>query len=134
MLYHSHKPGVLVIDDDLDTLDLLRTALSRGGYEVSTASCWEEVTDRLNLAAANKSSFSAIILDLMMPDRSGYDIFNSLEVILEKVPPVIVLSARCGVQDMIRASDMGAAKYLVKPTSPEKLLETLGEVISNPKG
>lgn len=129
MLTQSSKPRILVIDDDLDTLGLLRTVLTKGGYEVSTASCWSEITDRLQMAVSNQRAYDAIILDLMMPERSGFDVLNSLKVILNKIPPVIILSARCGTQDMVRASDMGAAKYLTKPTKPEKLLETLGEVV-----
>ena len=129
MLSHHLSPTVLVIDDDLDTLTLLRTALRKSGYEVSTASCWSEVSDRLHLSMSSQRSYDAIILDLMMPERSGFDVLNSLKIILDKVPPVVVLSARYSVEDMVKASDMGAAKYLVKPTRPEKLLETLRDVI-----
>lgn len=133
MLSNSSKPSVLVIDDDLDTLTLLRMTLMRSGYDVSTASCWDEVTDRLQMSLSNQRSYDAIILDLMMPERSGFDMLNSLRIILEKVPPVIILSARYSVQDMVKASDMGAAKYLVKPTKPERLVETLREVIRQPR-
>ena len=129
MLSHHLSPTVLVIDDDLDTLTLLRTALRKSGYDVSTASCWSEVSDRLHLSMSSQRSYDAIILDLMMPERSGFDVLNSLKIILDKVPPVVVLSARYSVEDMVKARDMGAAKYLVKPTRPEKLLETLRDVI-----
>jgi two-component system copper resistance phosphate regulon response regulator CusR len=120
---------VLVIDDDLDTLTLLRSVLSKGGFDVSTASCWSETADRLNMSMSNRRNFDVIILDLMMPDRSGWDVLNSLKVILTKIPPVIILSARYTQQDMVKASDMGASKYLVKPTKPDKLLETVREMI-----
>jgi two-component system, OmpR family, copper resistance phosphate regulon response regulator CusR len=129
VLSQTLKPSLLVVDDDLDTLTLLRTALSRGGYQVSTASCWQEVTDRLHMAMANQQMFDVIILDLMMPERSGFDVLNSLKIILDKIPPVIILSARYSTQDMVKASDMGATKYLVKPVKREKLLETVAEVI-----
>jgi two-component system copper resistance phosphate regulon response regulator CusR len=129
LLNHSSKPSILVIDDDLDTLTLLRTVLRNGGYDVSTASCWSEITDRLNMALTSRRAYAAIILDLMMPERSGWDVLNSLKVILNKTPPVIILSARYSTQDMVRASEMGASKYLVKPTKPDRLLETLREVI-----
>lgn len=129
MLSYNSKPSLLVIDDDLDTLTLLRTALGRAGYEVSTASCWQEVTDRLHIVLDQQQMFDAIILDLMMPERSGFDMLTSLKVVLDKIPPVIILSARYSTQDMVRASEMGATKYLVKPVKREKLLETVGEVI-----
>ena len=133
MLTQTNKPSILVIDDDLDTLTLLRKALSNDGYEVSTASCWSEITDRLHMAMRNMRMFDAIILDLMMPERSGWDVMTSLRVILEKIPPIIILSARYSTADMVRASDMGAAKYLVKPVKRDKLLTTLNEVIQQPR-
>jgi len=122
-------PKILVIDDDLDTLTLLRMALTRNGYNVSTASCWDEVADRLNILIQEDDGFDAILLDLMMPGRSGFDILTSMKVILKKVPPVIILSAKYSVEYMVKASDMGASKYLVKPIKQEKLMETLREVI-----
>lgn len=134
MLTHYSKPSILVIDDDLDTLTLLRTLLSNGGFAVSTASCWSEITDRLNMAVNSRRAYDAIILDLMMPERSGFDVLNSLKIIMNnKVPPVIILSARYSTQDMVKASEMGATKYLVKPTKPDKLLETVHEVIKQHK-
>lgn len=134
MFSTTQKDHILVIDDDADTLTLLRTALTKGGFEVKTAACWDEVAGHLTSMAINQRKFSAIILDLMMPDRSGYDMLTSLRIILDKVPPVVVLSARCGIQDMVKASDQGASKYLVKPTTPEKLIETLNDVIKQSKG
>ena len=133
MLTHYSNPSILIIDDDLDTLTLLRTVLRKGGYEVNTASCWSEVTDRLNMAMNNHQTFDLIILDLMMPERSGFDMLNSFKVIIEHLPPVIILSAKYSVQDMVMASEMGASKYLVKPTKPAKLLETVREVIKQPR-
>jgi two-component system, OmpR family, response regulator len=129
MLSHQHTPRILAIDDDLDTLDLLRVVLKRGGFDISTASSWGEVVDRVNISKQNYKPFDLIILDIMMPDRSGFDIFRSLQVVLDKIPPVIFLSARYSVNDMVMASDLGAAKYLIKPTTPEKLINTVWEVI-----
>jgi DNA-binding response OmpR family regulator len=103
--------------------------LKRGGFDVATASCWGEVVDRVNIATTNIKPFDLIILDIMMPDRSGFDLFRSLQVILDKLPPVIFLSARYSTNDLVMASDLGAAKYLVKPTTPEKLLSTVREVL-----
>lgn len=123
---------ILVVDDDLDTLGLIRMVFQRAGHDVSTATCWEEVADRINLAKQTGNLFDLIILDLMMPERSGFDVLDSLKVVLEKVPPVIILSAKYTVDDMVKASDMGVAKYLVKPTTPEKLLDAVQMVLSQP--
>ena len=86
------------------------------------------------MAVNSRRAYDAIILDLMMPERSGFDVLNSLKIIMNnKVPPVIILSARYSTQDMVKASEMGATKYLVKPTKPDKLLETVHEVIKQHK-
>lgn len=129
MRYHRFIPRILVIDDDLDTVNMLRLVLKSSGYEVTTSTSWEEVSDRLLLSEREKKSFDLIILDIMMPERSGFDIFNSIEVVLHPMPPVIFLSAKSTIETMVQASDMGAAKFLAKPTTPDKLLATVRDVL-----
>ena len=129
MISRYRVARILSIDDDLDTLGLIRMVLKRAGYEVTTASRWEEVKERVTVAKDNRQPFDLIILDIMMPERSGFDIFRALEAMLERMPPVIFLSAKYSMEDMLRASDMGAAKYLVKPTTPDKLLESVRAVL-----
>jgi DNA-binding response OmpR family regulator len=120
---------ILIVDDDLDTIGLMRAVLQRAGYRVTTAASWEESIDRIKLAEQEGERFDLIILDIMMPYRSGYDVYMTLQVVLHPMPPVIFLSAKCTIDDMVRASELGAAKYLVKPTKREKLLETIHEVL-----
>ncbi len=121
---------ILVVDDDLDTVNLLRLVLQRAGYKVITASSMDEVIDRVKMTEQYREMIDLVILDIMMPIRSGFDVFLTLQVILHPMPPVIFLSAKTKVDDMIRASDLGAAKYLVKPTTPDKLLEAVRSVLN----
>jgi DNA-binding response OmpR family regulator len=120
---------ILVVDDDLDTVNLLRLVLQRGGYKVATATSWEEVIDRVKTAEADRESFDLVILDIMMPGRTGFEVLLVLQVVLHPVPPVIFLSAKCGMDDMVKASELGAAKYLTKPTTPARLLAAVNEVL-----
>lgn len=131
MISRYRVTRILTIDDDLDTLGLIRMVLKRAGFEVSTASRWEEVQERIVQAKENRQPYDLIILDIMMPDKSGFDIFRSLQATLDRMPPVIFLSAKYSMEDMIAASDLGAAKYLVKPTTPDKLLEAVKLVLEN---
>jgi len=131
MRYHRFIPRIMVVDDDLDTVNMLRLVLKSSSYEVTTATSWEEVSDRLLLAEREKINFDLIILDIMMPGRSGFDIFNSIEVVLHPMPPVIFLSAKSSIETMVKASDMGAAKFLAKPTTPDKLLATVRDVLQH---
>lgn len=122
--------NILVIDDDQETLDVLKLELSKSGYRVLLALNWEEIIDQVRRAHDARWAIDAIILDLMMPIRSGFDVLQSLQVMLDPMPPVVVLSALSGIPDQIKAREMGADKYLVKPTSRKNLLNALEEVLS----
>ncbi len=125
----TNKDLVLVIDDDRETLRLLKMALERANFSVLTAASWEDVTDRVQFTYANDSPIDAIVLDLMMPGRSGFDIYRSLQRELVTMPPVIMLTAVTGMQQRVDARDLGVTKYLTKPTTPSKLIDTIREVL-----
>ena len=129
MRYQRFIPRLLVVDDDLDTVNMLRLVLKNAGYDITTATSWEEVSDRLVMAERERKTFDLIILDIMMPGRSGFDIYNSIEVVVHPTPPVIFLSAKSSIETMVKASDMGAAKFLAKPTTPDKLLAAVRDVL-----
>lgn len=124
MRYH-----ILVIDDNPKTLEVLKLALERAGFRVSTASSWEKVEEKVKTSYRVKDPFDLIVLDLMIPERSGFDILRSLHVVLVPMPPVIVLSAITDVKKKVEARDLGVAKYLTKPTTPDKLVQTIKDVL-----
>jgi DNA-binding response OmpR family regulator len=122
-------PMILVIDDDRETLELLRLALERGGFGVLIAADWDDASSQIEYTYMEKRPIEAIVLDLMMPERSGFDILRALQVALVPLPPVIMLTAVTGIEQQIQARDLGAAKYLTKPTTPSKLIEVIKEVL-----
>lgn len=124
MKYH-----ILVIDDNAKTLEVLKLALERAGFRVTTASSWESVEDKVKISYRIKDPFDLIVLDLMMPERSGFDILKTLHVILVPMPPVVVLSAITDVKKKVKARDMGVAKYLTKPTTPDRLIKAIRDVL-----
>ncbi len=121
---------ILVIDDEVDTTNLVSLVLKRAGYKVYSATDFEGVLNWLKMCEDTHESVDLVILDIMMPERSGFDVILVLKVVLHPVPPVIFLTAKIGMDDMVRASDLGAAKYLTKPTTPEKLLQVVREVLN----
>jgi DNA-binding response OmpR family regulator len=123
------KDLVLVVDDDHETLRLLKMALERANFRVLTAASWEDVSDRVQLTYADNTSIDVIVLDLMMPERSGFDVYRALQRQLVSMPPVIMLTAVTGIQQRVDARDLGVTKYLTKPTTPSKLIETIREVL-----
>ena len=139
MSFSLSRDQILVVDDDIETLRLLKMALERTGFRVMTASTWDEVSANVDKSYNNNSPIDAIILDLMMPERSGFDVYRALQSRLVPMPPVIMLTAVTGMQQRVDARDLGVTKYLTKPTTPSKLVETLREVLKEyrkdrPKG
>jgi DNA-binding response OmpR family regulator len=133
------KDLVLVIDDDHETLRLLKMALERANLQVMTAANWDDVSKHVESAYRNNQAIDVIVLDLMMPERSGFDIYRALQTRLVSMPPVIMLTAVTGMQQRVDARDLGVTKYLTKPTTPSKLIETIREVLKEsrkdqPKG
>lgn len=134
-----NKDLVLVIDDDHETLRLLKMALERANFQVMTAATWDDVSKHVDSAYRNNQAIDVIVLDLMMPERSGFDVYRALQTRLVSMPPVIMLTAVTGMQQRVDARDLGVTKYLTKPTTPSKLIETIREVLKDsrkdqPKG
>ncbi len=111
----SPDPHILVIDDEPQILRALRTILTAKHYRVTTASRGEE---GLALAAAVQPDL--IILDLGLPDLSGFEVCARLRE--WSATPIIVLSVRDAEKDKVLALDRGADDYLTKPFGIEELL------------
>ncbi len=116
---------ILVVDDEQDTLILLEMTLQLAGYEVAKAHTGQMAISLLGGRRLIKKK-----LDLMMPGESGLDILNTIKRDFESPPPVIMFSARGRVEDMVEGMEAGAYKYLVKPISREKLLETVKSALA----
>jgi two-component system alkaline phosphatase synthesis response regulator PhoP len=111
---------ILVVDDEPDTVSLLSITLGRAGYTVLKAN---DGKSGLELAASEKPDL--IILDVMMPDMTGLEVLRALRRSQTTPPRVILFTAKSRTEDMMEGMEAGAYKYLVKPTSREKLLETV---------
>ena len=110
-----NQPHILVIDDEPQILRALRTILTAKQYKVSTASRGEE---GLTLAAALQPD--VIILDLSLPDMSGFEVCENLREWTQV--PIIILSVKDGERDKVLALDKGADDFLTKPFGIEELL------------
>jgi len=100
--------AVLVVDDEPPILRFLRTSLVAVGYRVVTA---ENAEDALSMIAAEKPD--VVVLDLGLPDRSGFDVIT--EARKHSPVPIIVLSARADERSKVEALDLGADDYVAKP-------------------
>ena len=108
---------VLVVDDEPDITALVAYQLAKAGYRVSTAATGPEA-----LKAAREERPDIVILDLMLPGVSGYDVLAELRRQEEtRDVGVILLTARREEPDRIRGLSLGADDYLTKPFSPQEL-------------
>jgi len=110
---------VLVIDDDSDLLVLCRVNLEHAGHEVHVADRAER-----GLALARELAPDVVILDVMMPERDGFDLLNELAADHPSLP-VLMLTVRSYREDQIRGWRGGAAGYIIKPFSPQQLVEAV---------
>jgi DNA-binding response OmpR family regulator len=110
---------VLIVEDEPGIVDFVGRGLERAGFLVASAADGIE-GERLALS----ESFDAIVLDLMLPGRSGLEVLASVRHAKPNVP-VIVLSARGEVEDRVAGLDAGAMDYLAKPFSLVELVARL---------
>ena len=113
---------VLVIDDEMEIRRALRTGLTDHGFEVDVAATGEE---GLATAAARRSDI--VLLDLGLPDLDGFTVLTRLRE--HSRAAVIVLSVMADQRDKVRALDLGADDYLVKPFGLEELLARIRAVV-----
>jgi DNA-binding response OmpR family regulator len=107
---------VLVVEDELKVARALQSGLEAEGYEVALAHNGEE-----GFFLANAQSFDVVILDLMLPGRSGLEILSTLRK-RGVQSPVLILTAKDTIEDRIVGLDQGADDYLVKPFAFAELL------------
>ncbi len=105
---------VLVVDDDVKTVELVKLYLNRDGYRVLTA---YDGTEALRLAREGHPDL--IVLDLMLPGIDGLEICRTLRG--ESDVPIIMLTAKTTDQDKLIGLDLGADDYVTKPFSPREL-------------
>ena len=109
---------ILVVDDEPDIIALVAYHLARSGYRVSTAATGTEA-----LQAARDEQPALVVLDLMLPELSGFEVLERLRA--DKAladTPVLMLTARRDEPDRVQGLSLGADDYLVKPFSPQELV------------
>jgi two-component system phosphate regulon response regulator PhoB len=116
---------VLVVDDEPDIVALVAYHLAKSGYRVSTASSGTEA-----LESARRDRPSLVVLDLMLPGMSGYDVLGQLRADdATRDVGVLMLTARREEPDRIQGLSLGADDYLTKPFSPQELVLRVGAIL-----
>ncbi len=117
---------VLVVEDNEHLAFMLRFILERSGYDV----IWAPNGRDAERAIANIEPVSAVLLDLMLPYVSGYELIRILrDDPLWRYVPIIVLSGKVMEEDIVKALDLGANDYVTKPFRPEELLARIRRLV-----
>ena len=116
------------IEDEAEMIDLVRLILNRRGYTVLGANGGREGLDLIR-----RERPDLILLDLMMPDMDGWDVYHQIksEELIRDIP-VIVITAKA--QDIDKILGLRVAKvedYISKPFSPQELIDRIEQVLSN---
>ncbi len=117
---------ILVVDDDEGIRSLVKKYLNEKKYLVSTASNAEKALEKIKII-----KFDLIILDIMMPGKSGLDFLNQNKEHINT--PVILLTARGEPNERIHGLEMGADDYLPKPFEPKELDLRIKNIVNKTK-
>ena len=116
------QPAVLLVDDDVELCQMMAEFLGQHGLRVSTAH-----DGRSGLAAALKSRWNLVILDVMLPVVDGFELLRQIR--RRTTVPIIMLTARAGERDRVAGLEQGADDYLVKPFAAAELLARIRAVL-----
>jgi DNA-binding response OmpR family regulator len=111
---------VLLVDDDADILSAMRTLVERKGYRVLTAS-----DGNLGLAVAEREGPDLVVVDMMMPRKSGFLVLEKLKSRPEGGPRVIMITGNEGSRHRAYAENLGVDDYIRKPFEMNRLLESI---------
>lgn len=121
-LYNKQRPKVMVVEDEADTVLLLKQILRTGGFDVFSAWNGKEALEKTNLLTPD-----LVILDLMMPDMDGYETLKHLRK--QGDVPVIVVTALNSKENLIQCLKMGADDYVTKPFYKDEVVARVHAVL-----
>ena len=117
---------ILVVDDDDGIRSLVKRYLDENNYIVTTANSAENAIEKINFI-----KFDLIILDIMMPGKSGLDFIQEYKKKLET--PIILLTAKGEAKERVEGLEIGADDYLPKPFDPKELILRIQNIIKKTK-
>ncbi|MFU8882541.1 MAG: response regulator transcription factor [Rhodobacterales bacterium] len=117
---------VLIIEDEPNIIEAISFILSRDGWTVDTHSNGHDAVSVVQMRAPD-----LVILDVMLPGRSGYDILTDLRALPETQDlPVLILTARGQARDRELAQQAGASHFMTKPFSNADVIEALNALVA----
>ncbi len=121
---------ILLVEDDRDTLTVLRENLKRAGYQVVEAQSGEE-----GLVAFKQYKPDLVILDVALPGIDGWEVLRRIKAgPISRKTPVVMLTGKTDNADRIKGYEIGADFYMTKPYNVQKLLTVVRSIVREQKG
>ena len=122
----NYKAHILVVDDDEEIRELVKQFLNKNNYLVTTAKNAEDALDKAKII-----KFDLIVLDIMMPGKSGLEFTNENKKKLDT--PIILLTAKGEASERVEGLEIGADDYLAKPFEPKELILRINNILNKTK-
>src|SRR4030042_627359 len=118
---------VVYVEDELEMIDLVRLILGRKGYEVIGADGGREGLDTIR-----KELPDLVLLDLMMPDMDGWDVYQQMkaEDSTQKIPVIVVTAKAQSIDKVLGLHIAKVDDYISKPFSPQELVDSVEKVLA----
>ena len=122
----NYKAHILVVDDDDGIRDLVKQFLNQNNYLVTTAKSSEDALEKVKIV-----KFDLIVLDIMMPGKSGLEFTKENKNKLDT--PIILLTAKGEASERVAGLEIGADDYLAKPFEPKELILRINNILNKTK-
>ena len=122
----NFKANILVVDDDDGIRELVKQFLNQNHYLVTTAKSSEDALNKVKIV-----KFDLIVLDIMMPGKSGLEFTNENKKKINT--PIILLTAKGEASERIEGLEIGADDYLAKPFEPKELILRINNILNKTK-
>ena len=119
----NYRAHILVVDDDDGIRELVKQFLNKNNYLVTTAKSSEDALSKVKII-----KFDLIVLDIMMPGKSGLEFTNENKKKLDT--PIILLTAKGEASDRVEGLEIGADDYLAKPFEPKELILRINNILN----
>ena len=122
----NYKAHILVVDDDDGIRELVKQFLNQNNYLVTTAKSSEDALNKVKIV-----KFDLIVLDIMMPGKSGLEFTNENKKKINT--PIILLTAKGEASERVEGLEIGADDYLSKPFEPKELILRINNILNKTK-
>lgn len=120
----SELSRILIVDDEPDTVGLIEITIGSAGYMLESAYTALDAKQKIK-----DVPFDLILMDVMMPDKTGFDLVRELQQEGLYLPPILFLTARGRPEDIEAGNALGAKGYLVKPVTRGVLLDAIKDAL-----